>query len=445
MRCSISSRTIERANRLSDAAKIVCCCSKNSMSRVSVRAARGEFAARTYPKNGNTKDAAGTGDGTGTAQVLLNQIVVDPRDALGGWSGEKEFIRSIEERGVQEEIVVVPLPAPAKARRGKNLSRTRERDHKPRYLLIHGRHRYAAACKTAQQTIRIKVVDLDPQDRRAHLEYALVSNEAQSEVDPVTRGLRYQQLIDEGVTVEEIATLIQKGVGYVYQHLDMLKLIPPLRRAVQWEHVNFTQARELLRLEPEAQTEAWTELSTLAADRGKQVKDLSMNEVRVVCRAFRAMAAVSKANGSASRGALQDNETSAPSNGSSNTEHHLSSLYQNFLRAGEWGAHSLERGSTANTIDAPRNGLPHDTDARRQARDPIESLEEIAGRLITLADQCDESSGECEMRQLARKLYTLIAEIEPLLRQAKARAAMACVDEDERIQERVAMLGRSAA
>lgn len=415
------------------------------MSRVSVRAARSESAARTHSKNGNEKNAPPTSSRTTVLQVSLNQIVVDPRDMLGEWWGEKEFTRSIQERGVQEEIVVVPLPAPAKAAHGKNSSRIRERDRKPRYLLIHGRHRYAAARKTEAKTITIKVVDLDPQDRRGHLEYALVSNEVQSDIDPVTRGLRYQQLIDEGVSVEEIAALIKKGIGYVYQHLDMLKLIPSLRRAVQWKHVTFTQARELLRLEPEAQQGAWTELSTLADNRGKQVKDLSMNEVRIVCRAFKALAAVGKENDSASHGALQNDETLATSNGKSRTEYHLDSLYQNFLRAGDLSAYSLARGDGANGSGVPRNELPHDTDAGQQTHDPIQELEEIAERLIALANQCDESSGECEPRQLARKLYTLIAEIEPLLRQAKAREAMACVEGGERMQKRVALSERSAA
>lgn len=407
------------------------------MSRVPVRAARSESAARTHSKNGNAQNAPPTSRGMTILQVSLNQIVVDPRDALGEWSGEKEFIRSIQERGMQEEVVVVPLPPPAKAGRGKNWT--------PRYRLIHGRHRYVAACKTDAKTIAIKVVDLDPQDRRAHLEYALVANEVQSEADSVTRGLRYRQLLDEGVSVEEIAALIQKGVGYVYQHLDMLKLIPPLRRAVQWGHVTFTQARELLRLEPEAQQEAWTELSTLAANRGKQVKDLSMNEVRIVCRAFKALAAVDKENENAARSALQEDETSSPANGKSSVEYHLSRLYENFLRAGDRSAHSLARGDGANGAGAPRNGLLHDTKVEPQTHDPIQELEEIGERLIALADQSDESSGECETRQLARKLYTLIAEIEPRLRQARAREAMACVDGGERIQERVAMLGCSAA
>lgn len=342
-------------------------------------------------------------------QVLLSQIVVDPRDKLGKWPGEKEFTQSIQERGVQEEIVVVPLHEPPKAKRGKNLSRTQGRDHKPRYLLIHGRHRYFAAYKSDQKTIRIKVVELDPENRRAHLEYALVSNEVQSEVDPVTRGLRYQQLIDEGVTVEEIATLIKKGVGYVYQHLDMLKLIASLRHALQWEHVTFTQARELLRLDPDAQKEAWTELSTLAANRGKQVKALPMNEVRMVCRAFKALDAADKENARGKLDEEYDDNAGAHANGKLQSEPNISTLYQTYLRASELSEHQEH------------------TNGERQTRDPLQALEEIAERLVVLANESDESSGESEMRQLARRLYTLIAQIEPQLRQSNARAATECL------------------
>lgn len=373
-------------------------------------------------------------------QVLLSQIVVDPRDTLSKWLGEKEFTQSIAERGVQEEIVVVPLPEPTKPKRGKNLSRTSQsfvrsipsrvnskRDHKPRYLLIHGRHRYFAALKSEQKTIRIKVADLDPQNRRAHLEYALVSNEVQSDVDAVTRGLRYQQLIDEGATVEEIATLIKKGVGYVYQHLDMLKLIAPLRRAVQWGHITFTQARELLRLDPDAQKEAWKELATLAANRGKEVKELAMNEVRVVCRAFKALEAADKITANGNRDEERDDKTREHANSKLHLELNVSDMYQNFLRASELG----ERRERA--------------DAEQQPRDPIQALEEIAERLVVLANQSDESDGESEMRQLARRLYTLIAQIEPQLRQSNARAAIACVKTGERIKARRATPKRAVA
>src|SRR5581483_6805525 len=364
-------------------------------------------------------------NGTGTLQVLLSQIVVDPRDKLGKWHGEKEFTQSIQERGVQEEIVVVPLPESPNAKRGKNSSRTRGRDGKPCYLLIHGRHRYFAARKSEQKTIRIKVVDLDPQDRRAHLEYALVSNEVQSEVNPVTRGLRYQQLIDEGASVEDVARLIKKGVGYVYQHLDMLKLIAPLRRAVQWGHVTFTQARELLRLEPEAQKEAWNELATLAENRGKQVNELSMNEVRMVCRAFKALDAADKARANGHRGEEGDNITRERANGKLHSESNTGNLYQNFLRASELGERQAH--------------------AQEHTCDPIQALEEIAERLVMLANLSDESKGESEVRQLARRLYTLIAQIEPLLQRTNARAAIACVKTGERIDGRRATPKRAAA
>lgn len=358
-------------------------------------------------------------NGTGTMQVQLSQIVVDPRDKLGKWFGEKEFTQSVAERGVQEEIVVVPLPDPPTAKRRKNW--------KPRYLLIHGRHRYASALKTGQKTLKIRIENLDPQDRRAHLEYALVSNEVQSEVDPVTRGLRYQQLIEEGVTVEEIATLIKKGVGYVYQHLDMLKLITPIRRAVQWGHVSFTEARELLRLDPEAQEEAWTELSTLATNRGKQVKELSMNEVRMVCRAFKALDAAEKENASAERDEERDDSARTHTNGKLQSEPNLSSLYRIFLRASELSERQEH------------------TNGEKQARDPIQALEEIAERLVVLADQTDEINGESEIRQLARRLYTLIAQIEPQLRQSTARSAMACVKTSDRIRGRAAIQKRVTA
>lgn len=357
--------------------------------------------------------------GAHTIDALLSQIVVDPRDQLGKWSGEREFTQSIKERGVQEEIVVVPLPDLPKVKRGRNW--------KSRYLLIHGRHRYASALKSGQKTIKIKISNLDPHNRRAHLEYSLVSNYVREGRDPVTLGEDFNKLLDEGASVEEIAELVKKKVGYVYQHLEMLKLIAPIRRAVQWGQITFTQARELLRLDPGGQKEAWAELTALAASYGKEVKDLPVNKVRVVCRALRALDAAAKEKTKAKRVEDPEDNASQETESESKSEPNFSNLYQSYLRAEELGESKKE------------------THAERQIQEPMEALLEIAERLLTIADQSDEGQGESEIRQLARCLYTLIARIEPQLRQSKARVALQTIKANGHTRERVLTPKRSAA
>ena len=72
-------------------------------------------------------------------KVLLSQIVVRQDDLPDEWLGAHEFTASIQERGVQQPIQVVRL---LDAPRGKHKKKP------PRYLLIHGRHRWWAAKRT---------------------------------------------------------------------------------------------------------------------------------------------------------------------------------------------------------------------------------------------------------------------------------------------------------
>lgn len=328
-------------------------------------------------------------------RVLLSQLVVKKEDVPDEWLGAHDFTESIKARGVQEPIQVVRLPDPPKAKRGKN--------YRSRYLLVHGRHRWWSAKCAQQREIDVEVVKLDPTNRRQHLEFALVSNEVQTDVDPVTRGKRYQQLIDEDATVEEIAELTKKSISFIYQHLDMLKLIPPIQEAVRWGRVNFSQARELLRLDENAQIEAWNELTARAQARDGQVKDLPLNEVRSVVRAFKALDAAHNDE------YVKNGDSTRNGNGNGHTqvgdEHDWTNTYQAYLNANALAEEHKE----------DQNG--------GITQDPVSSLEEIAEQLMALADASDERHGESPARKLARRLYATIAQIELLLREVQSQAA----------------------
>ncbi len=317
-------------------------------------------------------------------KVLTSQIVVRQDDLPDEWLGAHEFTASIQERGVQQPIQVVRLPDTPRGKHKKNL---------PRYLLIHGRHRWWAAKRMGQKEIDVEIVKLDPNNRRQHLEFALVSNEVQTDVDAVTRGKRYQQLIDAGATVQEIASLTKKSIAFIYQHLDMLKLNPPIQQAVQWGRVLFSQARELLRLDADAQTEAWNELVSRAQARNGEIKAVPLNEVRNVVRAFKALGAAHNKHDGNGNGLHRENAKAVGDD--------WSGVYQNYLRANSLATQQAEDKNHGDAID------------------PVAMLEEIVHELMALADTSDERSGESQARKLARKLYSTIAQIEPLLRQAQ--------------------------
>ncbi len=247
----------------------------------------------------------------------------------------------------------------------------------------------------AAKEIDVEIVKLAPNNRRQHLEFALVSNEVQTDVDAVTRGKRYQQLIDEGATVQEVAALTKKSIAFIYQHLDMLKLNPPIQQAVQWGRVLFSQARELLRLDADAQTEAWNELVSRAQARNGEIKDVPLNEVRNVVRAFKALgAAHTKHDSNGNGNGLRRENVNAVGDD-------WSSMYENYLQANSLATQQAEDKNHGD------------------ASDPVAMLEEIAQELMTLADKSDERDGESDARKLARKLYSTISQIEPLLRQAQ--------------------------
>ncbi len=317
-------------------------------------------------------------------KVLLRQIVVRQDDLPDEWFGAHEFTASIQERGVQQPVQVVRLPDGSRGKQKKN---------PPRYLLIHGRHRWWSAKRTRQKEIDVEIVKLAPNNRRQHLEFALVSNEVQTDVDAVTRGKRYQQLIDEGATVEEIAALTKKSIAFIYQHLDMLKLNPPIQQAVQWGRVLFSQARELLRLDADAQTEAWNELVSRAQARNGEIKDVPLTEVRNVVRAFKALGAAHNKHDDNGNGFHRENTNTIGDD--------WSGMYQNYLRANSLATQQAEGKNHCDEMD------------------PVAMLEEIAQELMALADKSDERDGESDARKLARKLYSTISQIEPLLRQAQ--------------------------
>jgi hypothetical protein len=79
-------------------------------------------------------------------------------------------------------------------------------------------------------------------------------------------------------------------------------------------------------------------------------------------------------------------------------------MYQNYLRANSLASQQAEDKNHGDESD------------------PVAMLEEIAQELMTLADESDERNGESHARKLARKLYSTIAQIEPLLRQAQFKS-----------------------
>jgi len=85
------------------------------------------------------------------------------------------------------------------------------------------------------------------------LEARLIENLHREQLDPLDEAEAYQQLIDMGYNVSEVARRVGKSRYYVSKRLRLLKLHPKLREEVRRRTLTPGHAQALLRLELEQQ------------------------------------------------------------------------------------------------------------------------------------------------------------------------------------------------
>jgi len=120
------------------------------------------------------------------------------------------------------------------------------RDTENGYEIIIGYRRYLAAGKVglpAVPCIVVKANDSEADKMKIH------ENIKRLPMSHIDQGITFKHLISKyNMTESQVATLVQKSIAYVSQHLSLLESDPKLVDAVRDGRVNFSVARELMLL-----------------------------------------------------------------------------------------------------------------------------------------------------------------------------------------------------
>lgn len=168
------------------------------------------------------------------AEIELDQIVVEDRiRKMFDDDSIKELAASIEQHGILQPITV-------------------EANRDGTYKLLFGERRFMAARRVGMNAVPVIILEnkLDPEES---LEARLIENLHRQQLDPLDEAEAYQQLIDMGHNVSEVARRVGKSRYYVSKRLRLLGLHPKLRQHVRRRTLTPAHAQALLRLESQQQ------------------------------------------------------------------------------------------------------------------------------------------------------------------------------------------------
>ena len=191
------------------------------------------------------------------ALLPLAEIEPDPQQPRRhfGEDSLEELARSIASRGVIQPIIVRPL--------GKD-----------RYQLVAGERRWRAAQRARIHEIPAIVRKLEEKEVRA---LALIENLQREDLNPVEEARAYQRLADlDGMTQQEIATLVEKSRSHVANIMRLLALPEDVLSLVEGGQLSMGHARALIGV-PES-----GELARNIVAKGMSVRDAERMAKRAV-------------------------------------------------------------------------------------------------------------------------------------------------------------------
>lgn len=165
----------------------------------------------------------------------------------------RELAESIREHGLIQPLIVTPAPDSTELA--------------PRYQLIAGERRWAAAKLAGLANVPVIVRGATPQEM---LELALVENIQRADLNALEEANAYRQLMtDFGLTQEQVASKVGKNRATVANALRLLKLPTDIQSALADESITEGHARALLTVEDEKQQK---ELLRQVIDQGLSVR-----------------------------------------------------------------------------------------------------------------------------------------------------------------------------
>jgi ParB family chromosome partitioning protein len=198
---------------------------------------------------------------------LIEESTTNPRKAFHHLEDLAESIRA---HGVVEPVLVRPHGEP-----------NGHPDAKQHYELIAGARRLRASKLAGKTEIPAIVRTLD---EKAALEIQVIENEQREDVHPLEQADGYQLLISKhGYDVPTLAAKIGRSETYVYQRLQLSKLIGPARKLFQEEQIHLGHALPISRLQESDQAEiakwvrshvsGWQKAAPSVAELRRQIED----------------------------------------------------------------------------------------------------------------------------------------------------------------------------
>ena len=163
----------------------------------------------------------------------------------------EELAQSIAVNGLMEPLIVVPRPC--HSREGGN-------PENEKYMIVAGERRWRA-CKIAGLT-RIPVIIREADDQQV-AELALLENLQREDLNVVEEALAYQDLINRGLTQEELAHKMgMKQSWRIQERLNLLKLTPAFQDYVVKGILTPSQAQEMSRVPKDRQEIVFEKISS---------------------------------------------------------------------------------------------------------------------------------------------------------------------------------------
>jgi ParB family chromosome partitioning protein len=179
-------------------------------------------------------------------QVNLLSLMEAPYNPRRRFSdaGMEELTASVERHGV-----LVPLLV-----RAVSLADCPEREGYGYYEIIAGARRFRAAQAAMLESVPVRVLELSDDEA---LELAILENLTREDVHPMDEAAGFQALLQRpGYDVAAVAARVSKSESYVYQRLQLLKLIPIAQEAFLADRIHAGHALLISRLQPKDQEEA---------------------------------------------------------------------------------------------------------------------------------------------------------------------------------------------
>lgn len=176
----------------------------------------------------------------GVEQVLLSELTVSvyqPRKRLDP-EGVAELARSVAQKGVLQPLLVRPTDAG--------------------YEIVAGERRFRAAQQVGLKTVPVVVKTLND---RETLEIALIENVQREDLSAVEEARAFQQLLEFGMSQEEVADAVGKSRSTVANTLRLLRLEDAALTALDEGQISAGHARAIL-AQPEAD-QGWALASIL--------------------------------------------------------------------------------------------------------------------------------------------------------------------------------------